>query len=382
MSISCLCITYSRTALLEESIECFLRQDYKGDKELLILNDCEDQILSYDHPEVTIINLPTRFRSLGEKRATSVALAKYDNLAIWDDDDIYLPHRLSYSLNRMNRFKLGFFNLNQAFEWSPTKKIHGIHASYYFGGAMFTRETYNKARGFSHVNIGEDVEFIGRMDQACKEAGLNKRVENLSNYGALPESIYYIYRWQGVDGHISANVDNNLALEKVTQSRKLEINRPNGKINLNPNWKLPYDQLSTNYLKNYTKDQKFICIDDELLIFLHEKERLKSMELINDPWIYDGQTIVFDLPLMGYQVAFDVTFTEASNWKLEILERTDKLKALIFEDSFDFSAFKRYTLLETPCDAENAHKLVIKTIDKFISELRKVCTSLDDNQKT
>jgi len=364
---------------LEESIECFLRQDYKGDKELLILNDCEDQVLSYDHPEVTIVNLPRRFKSLGEKRAASVALAKYDNLAIWDDDDIYLPHRLSYSFNRMNRFKLGFFNLNEAFEWSPTKKIHGINRNYYFGGAIFTREAFNCARGFSHINIGEDVEFISRMDQACKEAGLNKRVENLSNRGAVPESIYYIYRWQGVAGHISANADNNSALEKVTQSRKLEVNRPIGQIKLYPNWKLPYDQLSTNYLKNFTKQKKFICVDDEFLLFLHEKAMLNSKELVNDPWMYGSQIIVFDLPLMDYKIAFDVTFNEASNWKLEILERTNKLKALIFEYSFDFSEIKRYTLLDIPHGAENARNLILKTIDKFALELRKVCTSCNDN---
>jgi len=39
MKVSCQCITYDRVELLEEAIESFLRQDYKGEKELVILND-------------------------------------------------------------------------------------------------------------------------------------------------------------------------------------------------------------------------------------------------------------------------------------------------------------------------------------------------------
>lgn len=38
--VSCQCITYGRTTLLDEAVECFLRQDYPGEKELVSLTTC------------------------------------------------------------------------------------------------------------------------------------------------------------------------------------------------------------------------------------------------------------------------------------------------------------------------------------------------------
>ena len=43
--VSCYCPTYGRTSFLEEAIYSFLNQDYDGEKELIILNDLEDQTL-------------------------------------------------------------------------------------------------------------------------------------------------------------------------------------------------------------------------------------------------------------------------------------------------------------------------------------------------
>ena len=54
--VSCYCPTYGRTSSLEEAIYRFLNQDYDGEKELIILNDLQDQTLFFDHPEVKIIN--------------------------------------------------------------------------------------------------------------------------------------------------------------------------------------------------------------------------------------------------------------------------------------------------------------------------------------
>ena len=40
--VSCICPTFARVYLLEEAIESFLRQDYKGEKELIIDDGLED----------------------------------------------------------------------------------------------------------------------------------------------------------------------------------------------------------------------------------------------------------------------------------------------------------------------------------------------------
>jgi GT2 family glycosyltransferase len=49
LPISYMCLTYGRPKVLEEAIESFLRQDYKGEKELVVLNDFADQTLVFDH---------------------------------------------------------------------------------------------------------------------------------------------------------------------------------------------------------------------------------------------------------------------------------------------------------------------------------------------
>ena len=97
--VSWLFLTYRRPQrdqhLLEEAIEAFLRQSYPN-KELIVLNDYDQQTLVFDHPEVTEGNLSRRFRTVGEKMNAATALCAYDLLFVGDDDDVYLPHRLSY----------------------------------------------------------------------------------------------------------------------------------------------------------------------------------------------------------------------------------------------------------------------------------------------
>ena len=118
--VSCFCLTYGRPRLLEESIHSFLQQDYAGPKEMIVLNDYADQILAFDHPEVQVINLPRRFRTVGEKMNAAVALASHDLLFVWDDDDIYLPHRLSFSVASFDPGK-GFFKADPAWLWSDDR---------------------------------------------------------------------------------------------------------------------------------------------------------------------------------------------------------------------------------------------------------------------
>lgn len=107
-AVSCFCLTYGRPGVLEEAIHSFLQQDYAGPKEMIVLNDYADQILTFDHPEVQVINVSRRFRTVGEKMNAAAALASHDLLFVWDDDDVYLPHRLSFSVANFDTAK-GFF---------------------------------------------------------------------------------------------------------------------------------------------------------------------------------------------------------------------------------------------------------------------------------
>jgi glycosyltransferase involved in cell wall biosynthesis len=132
-AVSCICLTYVRPELLEEAICSFLQQEYGGPKELIVLNDYAKQTLIFDHPEVRVINLPRRFRAVGEKMNAAVALASHNLLFVWDDDDIYLPHRLSFSVEHFDP-KKGFFKPNQAWFWSNAT-LHGPTENFFHVGS-------------------------------------------------------------------------------------------------------------------------------------------------------------------------------------------------------------------------------------------------------
>ncbi len=92
--------------LLAESVESFLRQTYEP-KHLLILNDAPGQVLAFDHPQVTVVNLPRRFPTLTEKWFAGARLCASDLICPWDDDDVCLPHRIAQSVEQLG--DLGFW---------------------------------------------------------------------------------------------------------------------------------------------------------------------------------------------------------------------------------------------------------------------------------
>lgn len=251
--VSCLCLTYGRPSLLEESIECFKRQTWSGPKELLIVNDLPGQRLSYADDEVVIVNLNRRLRTLGEKRNLSVALARYDFLLIWDDDDIYLPWRIEETMNHlpaqhffksaaawlMNDGRLKDEPVIENIEPLPTMDFSGgprfsIISSIgrqdepglflFHGAAAYTRRLFEEVRGYSCVNCGEDLDFENRVRLHPKLAAYFK--------SAMPprDRIYYIYRWRHGHYHASDLTSYEAIRPKVEQSV----------CELRPHWKRDY----------------------------------------------------------------------------------------------------------------------------------------------
>ncbi len=93
--VSCLCPTYRRPKLLENSIACFLAQDYPANRRELIVLDDAGELENQTGDGWQIISIPRRFRSLPEKFNALAGLAQGEILAVWEDDDIYLPHHIS-----------------------------------------------------------------------------------------------------------------------------------------------------------------------------------------------------------------------------------------------------------------------------------------------
>jgi hypothetical protein len=190
--VSCQCITYGRTALLDEAVESFLRQDYRGWKELVILNDLPSLTLRFDHPQVKVVNLPARLRSIGEKRNACVALCAGDVIFPWDDDDISLPHRISYSLQQMANHR--YFKPDRMWTWRsggvfPAPKPALAHAM-----GCWSRELFNEVGGYPHLQSGQDAALEHRFE------GRGRTVERTPL-----AHLFYVYRYaETASYHLSA----------------------------------------------------------------------------------------------------------------------------------------------------------------------------------
>lgn len=230
--VSCVCPTFGRAYLLEEAIESFLKQDYPGEKELIICNDFIDQELVFEHPLVKVINLSERTPNLGSKRNKAYSYATGDVFLTWGDDDIHLPGRISRMVNAMQEFNSEF-----VFE-GPYYIIYGGKLSFEKGktsGAhIITKDLFYKAGQIPEINSGEDQAFNAKVK------------EYLAISGSLPvcQSIpQFLYRWSSGRAHISQfGIDKEnkksgyeLFLEQAKQYIK-EGKEPAGKYILKPHW--------------------------------------------------------------------------------------------------------------------------------------------------
>ena len=237
--VSCICLTYGRSELLEEAIYAFLKQDYEGPKELIVLNDHKRQKLQLYHPEVKIFNLSQHFRTDAEKRNAAVSLCCHDLIFMWDEEDIYLPHRLSFSVENFDE-TIGFFKLDEAFVWG-NGRLSGLQKNVFHNGSCWSRDRFDQVRGYDYmIDFGYDQELEHQFKPT------NKNSANLCD--TEPGHVYCIYRWQ----YKSHNRPLRLR-RRGAQSGKNK-RRP---IKLNPHWKFDYAQQVKHYLATPVTPNRF-----------------------------------------------------------------------------------------------------------------------------
>jgi len=245
-----MCLTFARPKrIVEEAVYSFLNQDYPGDKELLILNDFDQQIIRFDHPQVTIVNISSRFRTVGEKRNAAAALCRHDLLAVWDDDDIYLPHRLSFSASMFDE-KKRFFKPSKAFVVNHGV-ISGPKANLFHSGGMWRRSLFDQVGGYRHMGSGQDRDI---------EVKFEKVIGARKNYNSIqPSEIFYLYRWSGTQSyHLSGFGRDGIGKSGNDKVREYALRHltegriQSGEIVLEPQWSIDYSQLARNYLADYS----------------------------------------------------------------------------------------------------------------------------------
>lgn len=225
--ISCFCSTYGRPKrLVENAIQCFLEQDYKGPKELVILNDFAEQELVFDHPEVRIINVKERITPLGKKFNENVKLCKYPLIAVWEDDDIFLKHRLSYSQAHM---KDGVFHSHNAL-WEKGPRQIEVTKNLFHGQLMFTRELFDRIGGYKEADVCSiDVELFNALRSECGDFSQ-----------LIPkDKLFYVYVWQESGSYHGSGMgaaDTNVSdtASRIVQQHIAEGKVSTGVIQLSP----------------------------------------------------------------------------------------------------------------------------------------------------
>jgi glycosyltransferase involved in cell wall biosynthesis len=243
--VSCICPTYARPQLLEEAIHSFLVQDFEGEKELLVLNDFGPQTLRFDHPEVTLINLPVRFRTLGAKRNAAVSLCRYDVIAVWDDDDICLPHRLSYSMRNYEQ-KRRFFWANKYFLVNEGK-IRSIQRVRSHSLAVWHRSLFEEVGGYPARAVGEDADLQIRFFEASDWD---------QSFQLEDQDIFYLRRWLGTGSFHTQSIsrdDESLTHDRIEAAALQQLSKgtiPAGVVDLEPHWTLDWARLASDFLSS------------------------------------------------------------------------------------------------------------------------------------
>jgi hypothetical protein len=185
-------------AVMEESVDRYSRQDHPH-KELIVCNDTPGQELAFDHPQVRVFNVATRFPNLGCKIAWMIGRARGDVLCRWDDDDVSLPWRLRTSLRRLGR----------SMHWAP-------HTFWFDDGRLSIPDgpacSHMMAiwrRGLLDRIGGYPVDYDPRT--ALEDMVFDRKVKAAELYRERPRlrpaELFYVYRWNNGVFHLSGGQD-------------------------------------------------------------------------------------------------------------------------------------------------------------------------------
>lgn len=242
-TITCVCPTFNRLgdkdqqALLEEAIESFLRQSYPH-KRLLILNDNAQQDAEFQHELVKVVNTGRRFISLGDKHNALFTMADSEYICMWDDDDISLPFRLEFLMDRLG--DADYYNPQR--QWFMPGGINGALEHNHNHGVCFNSSLVKRSAlrliGMAPPTAASDLE----MDQALKA---NPIILKARTPEPLPPSQWsYIYRWGVSNNHVSGSgqIDVNYDNNGMTYV-------PFGTFRLNPHWRRDYAHAVQQYIR-------------------------------------------------------------------------------------------------------------------------------------
>jgi len=228
MKIAVICCTYARPHLLPHAIESFLRQDYPAELREMIVLDDNGQYVNQSRDGWQLISVPKRFRTLGEKRNAAAALVSedVDAYAMWDDDDIYLPHTLSSHARALRRAA-----------WSVPSRVllerkdgtlcTAHNRTKFHSAWALTRAAFERVGGYPFMQSGQDQALGARL----------RRASIVASDPTANDPPYLVYRWSTSEcWHLSA-------MDKLTGYDRLKLYRHQGPPiqEIHPHWPRQYE---------------------------------------------------------------------------------------------------------------------------------------------
>lgn len=188
--VSILTLTYQRHHLLEEAIQSYLLQlkGFENTTEMVIINDSPEVEYVFNHPNIRIINHPTRFSSIGKKLEWGFQQCNTPWIYRLDDDDLLSPYALEINEIYRNNY--------------PQKDILRDQKHYYF--------LNNESQGFGDsINNGNcySKDYINRVGSFVDRSGDEDNWLTFHNSADIHIGdlgrYTMIYRWGMSTYHIS-----------------------------------------------------------------------------------------------------------------------------------------------------------------------------------
>lgn len=168
MEITAACVTYNRPALLGRLIACFEKQTHP-ECNLLILDSASQYNRRRKGNGWEIISCPC-YKTMAERTNACVKAAQTEAIAIWDDDDVYLPWALASCVSALSTHVWAQPRIVYEHRVGGLAKMiteracggYGYHASW-----AYRKPAFRRAGGYTPLESGSDLMFSRAMNGTC-----------------------------------------------------------------------------------------------------------------------------------------------------------------------------------------------------------------------
>ncbi len=214
--VTCLCPTYGRFSLMQESLNYFFNQTYEA-KKLLILNDAPESF-TCDYPNVEVVNVEDRFETLGHKRQALLEMADTPYVAQWDDDDVYLPWHLEMCMSEILDGHM--VKPREAYYIRGTRGVRlnwkGTTRNWLEAMTVFDREAANNMGGYTEKVSGQGIRMIKRFKEEGRYNEFNPDPAPSFVFRFAQQGIYHIQGGDKVSHERFAEANTDFGDGKLT----------------------------------------------------------------------------------------------------------------------------------------------------------------------